>query len=280
MPGHQDMPLPVSSSYEPVFDQVQEGLYREVLVLLNRRQIPYAVSGAFALQQHTGIWRVTKDLDLFLTAEAAQSALMALREEGFRCEICDPVWLAKAHREDFFVDLITGMSNAAVSVDESWIARARPAVVVGITTRVLAPEELIASKLFVTRRERFDGADITHIIYGARGELDWPRILKLIGEHWQMLYWALVLYAYVYPAHTDYVPRELWQELTSRFLTEITMHDGEFRFRGSLVDDKMYAIDVNEWRLDDILSEYRERAPRLQNEACVSNGLPCDQSKL
>jgi hypothetical protein len=95
-----------------------------------------------------------------------------------------------------------------------------------------------------------------------------------------MLYWALVLYAYVYPAHTDYVPRELWQELTSRFLTEITMHDGEFRFRGSLVDDKMYAIDVNEWRLDDILSEYRERAPRLQNEACVSNGLPCDQSKL
>jgi Nucleotidyl transferase of unknown function (DUF2204) len=280
MPGHQDMPLPVSSSFEPVFADVQEGLYREVLVLLNRREIPYAVSGAFALQQHTGIWRVTKDLDLFLTAEAAQSALATLREEGFRCEICDPVWLAKAHREDFFVDLITGMSNAAVSVDDSWIARARPAVVVGVTTRVLAAEELIASKLFVTRRERFDGSDITHIIYGARGELDWKRILELIGEHWQVLYWALVLYAYVYPAYTDFVPRELWQELTSRFLIEVITPDPRRRFRGSLVDDKMYAIDVNEWRLDDILSEYRERAPKLQDDTCMNDGLPCDQTKL
>ena len=32
-----------------------------------------------------------------------------------------------------------------------------------------APEELLASKLFVIRRERFDGADIAHVIYGTRG---------------------------------------------------------------------------------------------------------------
>jgi nucleotidyltransferase DUF2204 len=280
MPGRQDIPLPVSSSYEPVFDEVQESLYREVLVLLNRRQVPYAVSGAFALQQHTGIWRVTKDLDLFLTATAAQSALAVLREEGFRCEICDPVWLAKAHREDFFVDLITGMSNAAVSVDESWIARARPAIVVGIPTRVLAPEELIASKLFVTRRERFDGADITHVIYGAQGELDWERILTLIGEHWQMLYWALVLYAYVYPAYTDYVPVSLWQELTSRFLTQVAAPGRKSRFRGSLIDDKMYAIDTNEWQLDDILSEYRKTAPKLHDDGCMNDGVRCDETEL
>ena len=130
MPGHQDIPLPVSTSIEPEFDLVQESLYREVLLLLNQRQIPYAVSGAFALQQHTGIWRVTKDLDLFLTTASVQLALGALRSEGFRCEILDPVWLAKAHREDFFVDLITGMSNAAISVSDSWISRARPAIVV------------------------------------------------------------------------------------------------------------------------------------------------------
>ena len=272
--------MPVSSSLEPVFDGVQEGLYREVLLLLNRKQIPYAVSGAFALQQHTGIWRVTKDLDLFLTAASAQAALAVLRAAGFRCEICDPVWLAKAHREDFFVDLITGMSNAAVSVDDSWIARARPAVVVGVTTRVLAPEELIASKLFVTRRERFDGADITHIIYGAHEGLDWNRILELIGEHWLMLYWALVLYGYVYPAYTNYVPGTVWNHLTSRFLAEVTSPNGASRFRGSLVDEKMYAIDTNEWRLDDILSEYRSRAQQLHDEDCVNEGVPCDEHEL
>jgi hypothetical protein len=268
VPGHHDIPLPVSSSLEPVFERVQEDLYREVLLLLNRRQIPYAVSGAFALQQHTGIWRVTKDLDLFLTAASAQTALAALQADGFRCEICDPVWLAKAHREDFFVDLITGMSNAAVSVDDSWIARARPAVVVGITTRVLAPEELIASKLFVTRRERFDGADITHILYGAQGDLDWNRILELIGEHWQMLYWALVLYAYVYPAYTHYVPESLWKDLTARFVAAVEPPNGGGRFRGSLVDEKMYAIDTNEWGQDDILCEYRAKAQKLHDDGC------------
>jgi len=280
MSGHQDTPLPVSSSYEPVFDHVQEGLYREVLELLNRRKIPYAVSGAFALQQHTGIWRVTKDLDLFLTTESANAALASLREEGFHCEICDPVWLAKAHREDFFVDLITGMSNAAILVDASWIARARPAIVVGVPTRVLAPEELMASKLFVTRRERFDGADITHVIYGSQGELDWQRILNLIGEHWQMLYWALALYAYVYPAHTDYVPNSLWRELNSRFLTAVAAPARNSRFRGSLIDDKMYAIDTNEWRLDDILSEYRARAPKLRDDCCIDADFRCDETGL
>ena len=280
MPEHQDIPLPVSTSIEPEFDHVQESLYREVLLLLNRRQIPYAVSGAFALQQHTGIWRVTKDLDLFLTTAAVRSALAALRDDGFRCEICDPVWLAKAHREDFFVDLITGMSNAAVSVADSWIARARPAVVVGVSTRVLAPEEVIASKLFVTRRERFDGADISHIIYGAQGELEWNRILELIGEHWQMLYWALVLYGYVYPAHTHYVPASIWNDLTSRFLAEVANPKRGARFRGSLVDDKMYAIDINEWGMDDIQSEYRERVPHIDKDHCSISRSSSDETQI
>lgn len=279
MPGDQDIPLPVSTSIEPEFDLVQESLYREVLTLLNERQIPYAVSGAFALQQHTGIWRVTKDLDLFLTTTAVHSALSVLRSEGFRCEICDPVWLAKAHREDFFVDLITGMSNAAVSVEDSWIARARPAVVVGVPTRVLAPEEVIASKLFVTRRERFDGADITHIIYGAQGDLEWDRLYALIGEHWHMLYWALVLYAYVYPAHTHYVPSSVWNDLSSRFIREATNPDGKARFRGSLVDDKMYAIDIHEWEMDDIQSEYRARVPQI-NSDCPVNPMPTDETEI
>ncbi len=139
--------------------------------------IPYAVSGAFALREYTGISRMTKDLDVFLTAEDSVKALHYLRKQGFQCEVCDPVWLAKAHRDGYFVDLITGMSNAVLVVEPSWIERARPATIVEIKTRVLAPEELLASKLFVTRRERFDGADIAHVIYGTRGKIEWERCL-------------------------------------------------------------------------------------------------------
>jgi hypothetical protein len=261
MSQHADAPesLPITSSFPAELPEKQEALARDVLLALEQQRIPYAVAGAYALLQHTGICRTTKDLDLFLASENWFHALRFLEGQGFQCEECDPVWLAKVRRDDYFLDLITGMSNAAFSVDESWIRHAEPASVLGVPTRVLAPEELLVSKLFVTRRERFDGADIVHIIYGTAGNLDWGRILHLAGEHWEMLLWALVLFRYVYPAQTHYVPAVLWQDLLERFRKLVLEPDGQGRFRGSLIDDNMFAIDVKDWGLDDVLQEYRSR---------------------
>ena len=209
------------------------------------------------MQQHTGICRYTKDLDLFLSKPDVPAALELLQQKGYLCEICDPVWLAKAHRDDFFVDLITGMSNGVISVDRSWIQRAQPAIVVGVETRVMAAEELIASKLFVTRRERFDGADIAHVVYGRKGKIDWDRILALVEEQWEILLWALIFFRYAYPAHSDYVPFKLWQDLLTRYMTLVAKNDPKAKFRGSLLDENMFAIDIKEWGLDNVLEEYR-----------------------
>jgi len=253
-------PSPVQTSSEPpLIAKEQESLYREVLEVLNQKQIPYAVSGAFALREHTGICRYTKDLDVFLRAEDVPVALSGLKEHGFETEITDPVWLAKARRGDYFVDLITGMSNAVILVDQSWIDRAFPAEIMGVPTKVLAPEELLASKLFVTRRERFDGADIAHVIFGTQGRIDWQRVLTLVGEHWEVLLWALMLFRYVYPAQTGYVPLWLWNDLLNRFALELENPKPEARFRGSLIDENMFSIDMNEWGLDNILDEYRRQ---------------------
>ena len=254
----------MSSSTPPDFPPEQKQLFREVLQVLNAGAIPYVVSGAFALQKHTGIFRDTKDLDVFLPAEHVPAALQCLITDGFECSIWDPVWLAKAHRGDFYVDLICGMSNAVITVDKSWIERGSPTEIVGIPSRVLAPEELIASKLFVTRRERFDGADIAHVIYGTRGRLQWERLLQLVGEHWEILLWTLILFRYVYPAHGDYVPLAIWEGLLQRFADEMAHPDPNARFRGSLIDENMFAIDVREWGMDNLIEEYRaQRQPKL-----------------
>lgn len=254
-----EQPLPVSTSVPPDFPPEQRALFREVLQHLNRTATPYVVSGAFALQQHTGIWRNTKDLDVFLPPEVVPDTLRHLQQEGFETEIPDPVWLAKAHRDGYFVDLITGMSNAIITVDQSWIDRGSAAEVLGVPTRVLAAEELIASKLFVNFRERFDGADVVHIIYGAHGKLDWTRIRQLVGEHWEILFWELVLFHYVYPSKVKYVPREVWDDFLVRFQNELAHPTTRDSFRGSLLDEKMFAIDVREWGLEDLLQENRER---------------------
>jgi Nucleotidyl transferase of unknown function (DUF2204) len=239
-------------------------LFCEVLEHLNRAHVPYVIAGGFALQQHTGIWRNTKDLDLFLPPEVVPGTLRDLQAKGFKTEICDPVWLAKAHRDGYFVDLITGMSNAIITVDQSWIDRGSPTVILGVPTRVLAAEELIASKLFVNFRERFDGADVVHIIYGTHGRLDWRRIRQLVGEHWEILLWELVLFHYVYPSKAHYVPREVWQELLACLHRELDNPKTQAPFRGSLLDDKMFAIDVQEWGMENLLQDHREqREPKL-----------------
>ncbi|MDJ1493192.1 hypothetical protein QNI19_09640 [Cytophagaceae bacterium DM2B3-1] len=42
-----------------------EKFYKEALTMLNEAGLSYLVGGAFALQQYTGIYRDTKDLDIF-----------------------------------------------------------------------------------------------------------------------------------------------------------------------------------------------------------------------
>lgn len=253
------MELPRTSSYPSESPSEQVELFRDVLEALESKHVPYAVSGAFALRHHTGICRFTKDLDLFVTSANAEAALDCLQQAGMECELTDPVWLAKAKRDGFFVDIITGMSNGLITVEDSWIERAHPAVVHGIKTRVLAPEELVASKLFVARRERFDGADIVHVFYGTSGRFDWKRELELVGEHWELLLWALVLFRYVYPGQSHYVPANVWHELLSRFQCAVLEPNRHAEFRGSLVDDNMFAIDVEEWHLANLLEEKRQQ---------------------
>jgi hypothetical protein len=261
--------LPVSSSLHPDFPAERRSLCREVLGHLNRANLPYVVAGAFALQQHTGIWRDTKDLDLFVPAAVVAKALRHLEEMGFEIEISDPVWLAKAHRDGYYVDFITGMSNAIITVDQSWIDRGAESAVLGVRARVLAAEELIASKLFVNFRERFDGADIAHLIYGTRGRLDWTRLRQIAGAHWEILLWALILFHYVYPSQQDYVPREVWDDLLGRLRSQLDSPRQQ-AFRGSLIEDKMFAIDVQEWGLENLLEEQRgRRHPKIERATGV-----------
>src|SRR5258708_8261511 len=119
MPDGQERPLPVSSSRPPDFPAEQEALFREVILLMEREKIPFAISGAFALHEHTGIWRDTKDLDLFLPSEQVPRALRVLEKDQFTVEVCDPVWLAKARRAAYYPCPITRVRHASVPADLS-----------------------------------------------------------------------------------------------------------------------------------------------------------------
>lgn len=264
--------LPITSSTEPAWASEARECYRDVVQALQQAGIPCTVGGAFAIHKHTGIWRTTKDLDLLLVASAVPGALKQLRQKGFETYIADPVWLAKAHRGNYFVDLITGIGNASLIVEESWIERSVTDDILGISCKVLGVEELIASKIFVARRERFDGSDVVHLIRACGKELDWNRLLHLMDSHWELLFWSLTLFAYVYPAHTELVPEDVWGGLTQRFGEHIRHPQKDAPFRGSLVDPKMFAIDVDEWGERDLYREYCERHPHLLRMEDLNGG--------
>jgi len=73
------------------------------------------VGGAYALKTHTGIWRDTKDLDLFLRKDQVGGALQVLARAGYRTELTDPLWLAKAFSGPYFIDLIFSSETASPS---------------------------------------------------------------------------------------------------------------------------------------------------------------------
>ncbi|MDQ3349040.1 MAG: hypothetical protein M3545_13855, partial [Acidobacteriota bacterium] len=83
----------------------ERAVYKRALDALNAAQIPYVVAGAYAIYEHTGIYRKTKDLDLFFEPGMLVPAARALRDAGFVTRLEDTHWLAKATLGASFVDL-------------------------------------------------------------------------------------------------------------------------------------------------------------------------------
>lgn len=263
MPSPSDA-APAQAAPAPVWVAGQRQLFQRVLRALRHGGLGYAVAGAVAFQHYTGIWRFTKDLDIFLPAELVPAALASCRGAGLATEVTDPVWLAKAWAGDYYVDLISGMSNGAYWVRPDWIERAHQGPVLGRTHPILAPEEMIISKIFVTRRERFDGSDICHLLYCRGRLLDWPHLLREAGAHWEMLLWHLTLFRYVYPAAArTVIPAGVWRELGRRVRRQ--GQPPPTTFRGSLIDPFMFAVDVEAWGLEN--AEAGSRRSRLRSEA-------------
>lgn len=227
--------------------------YKRALDTLNRAGIPYVVSGAYAIYEHTGIYRETKDLDLFLDPGHIVEAAIALRQEGFVSRLEQPHWLAKAMLGEHFVDLIFGMGNGLALIDEEWYRHSKPAILAARPVRVAPVEELIWHRLFISERHRQDMADILHLLLCQGSHLDWDRLLRKTAEHWPLLLAQLQLFGYVYPEARGQVPAGVVEALLDRARSDAHRgRSGERLTRGPLISRFSFAIDVNEWGMRDL----------------------------
>src|SRR5829696_1198311 len=244
---------------EPTFGAEESEVYGEALDALNRAGLRYMLGGTVALNAYTSIWRDTKDLDVFVPEKEVTQVLGTLEAAGFETEIMDPCWLAKAWKGNPFADIVHANQNGALPVEESWFAHAQEITVLGRQVLVIPTEEMILSKMFVAARDQWDMSDVLHLIFVTYGDLDWERILDKIGEHWELLLAYLHFYRYVYPSHVRYLPRWLLELLLDRYEKEAEVpQEDHLRFRGTLLDDASFRVDVEGWGLPDERAANRE----------------------
>jgi hypothetical protein len=241
-----------SATAAVVIDPEVRDFYVRSMKLLDKAGVPFLVGGAYAFARYTGIERHTKDFDLFLRKSDFERATSAFRAEGYLTELTFPHWLGKAYQEDDFVDLIFGSGNGMAIVDDLWFRHAVQDKVFGADVKLIPAEEMIWSKGLIMERERFDGADVAHVIHAVGDKLDWRRLIDRYGKNWRALFAHIVLFGYIYPSSRMKVPRHVIEELTNRLLSETKQGDlSEKICYGTILSRQQYLKDIDEWGYKD-----------------------------
>jgi putative nucleotidyltransferase-like protein len=227
-------------------------LYREALEMLNRNGVPYLVGGTYAFQYYSGICRTTKDFDIFARPRDVRRVLDLLVRCGFKTEIPFKHWLAKAHHGEKFIDIIFGSGNGVATVDDEWFAHAVDETVLGTPVKLVPAEEMIWTKAMIMERERFDGADVAHLVRHCAGLVNWDRLVKRFGANWRVLLGHLVLFGFIYPGERSLVPSSLMKELMNRLQAELDVPTRDSKVcQGTLLSRAQYLVDMDDWGYED-----------------------------
>ena len=237
---------------ETALDPVSRAFYRRVMHQMDAHGMPFLVGGAYAFERYTGIGRHTKDFDIFVHPRDVERALALLAADGCASELSFPHWLAKATCGDDVVDLIFSSGNGVALVDDLWFHHGVPETVLDVAVKLIPPEEMIWSKSFVMERERYDGADVAHLIRACRGRLDWRRLLDRFGPHWRVLLSHLILFGFIYPGERGAIPDDVMLGLCRALERDSGGTPTDERLcRGTLLSREQYLTDISRWGYED-----------------------------
>jgi hypothetical protein len=223
--------------------------YVSALTALDKARVPYMVGGAYAFAQYTGVTRHTKDFDIFVQRADCQRALDVLAALGHKAELTFPHWLGKAYDGDHFVDIIFGAGNGVAIVDRHWFEHATDAHIFGVAVKLIPVEEMIWSKAFIMERERFDGADVAHLLRARASQIDWARLFDRFADRWRVLYAHLVLFGFIYPDLRHLIPDGVMAALADRLRRE-PAHSSTGLCQGTLLSRQQYLLDLDEGLID------------------------------
>jgi hypothetical protein len=228
--------------------------YLAVLALLRCAGQRFLIGGSYAFAAYTGIARDTKDIDLFVSPREFGYVMHLLSDAGYATETTFPHWLGKVKYHDYCIDVIFSSGNGLCDVDEGWFRHSTPRTLDGHLVGLIPPEEMIWMKAYVMERHRFDGGDIIHLIHTCGRHMNWRRLLRRFGAHWEIFFSHLMLFGYVYPAEREKVPTWVWKILMQRYerkLRDLSSQVHKGICYGPFLTGEQYAVPLQSWGYED-----------------------------
>jgi hypothetical protein len=237
-----------------------EAFYSDVLRQMAESEIPFLVSGTYALASYTGIDRPTKDLDVFTTVGNCLKTLSWFKARGFAVEMVDERWLARITRGELFVDVIYNMPTSSSPVTEGWFDHAPEEELFGVKVRLVPATQLVWSKIFVQDHCRYDGADVAHMFLKCHDKIDWRRLLGDMELYWEVLLIALLNFRFIYPSERHLIPQWLMDELLGRLRDQAQVEGPSKKVcRGRIYSPRDYAIDIEQWGYSEAVGNLEEQ---------------------
>jgi hypothetical protein len=151
------------------FDKILDTL-KKATCALREAEIAFALAGGIASWARGGPPR-EHDLDFFIRPEDADRALAALAAAGMQPVKPPEGWLYKAFDGDVMVDLIYEPASGPVTQEE--LDRADEMEVQATRMRVLAPTDILATKLLALKEHEVDYDSVLEISRALREQVNW-----------------------------------------------------------------------------------------------------------
>jgi hypothetical protein len=215
-------------------------IYKSVMEEAGRRGVPFAIGGALATTTYAGTWRDTKDLDLWVIPEDREAMTGVVTDCGLKdyYEVLayDRAWIYRSHRDQVIVDVIWAMANQRATADRSWLQG--PEIEAdGLRVRLLPPEHVLWSELYILQRDRCDWPAALAIVQAIGTKLDWQRLVELLGEDKALLRGLLAIFEWLSPERARELPQ--WLFTYDR--------DGEQAAGGEVIARRARLLDTRPW---------------------------------
>jgi predicted nucleotidyltransferase len=162
------------ASDEQPFAEIEHALKRSAAAL-REAGVPFLLGGSLASWARGGP-ETRHDLDLMIKPEDVERALEALTDAGMRPERPPEEWLVKAWDGETLVDLI--YCPKGMPVDDEVLARGEDLSVLGMEIRVMALEDVVATKLLALTEHSLRYEGLLQIARALREQIDWEAVRR------------------------------------------------------------------------------------------------------